>query len=109
EVESYAWDFGDGATGSEATASHTYSDPGEYTITLTVTDDRGGTGTATQTVEVGPNQGVEFVGAADQNGNRDSFAVTVPSSVRAGDRLLLFLTLNAVDRTISEPAGWTPL
>jgi hypothetical protein len=32
----YAWDFGDGATGSGATVTHTYAAPGSYTLTLTV-------------------------------------------------------------------------
>ena len=44
----YAWDFGDGATGSGATPSHTYADNGNYTASLTVTAVDGGlTSTAT--------------------------------------------------------------
>jgi subtilisin family serine protease len=35
---SYAWSFGDGATGTGPTPSHTYLDDGEYTVTLTVSD-----------------------------------------------------------------------
>jgi len=31
------WDFGDGATSSSQNPSHSYTDPGTYTITLTVT------------------------------------------------------------------------
>ncbi|HWQ13667.1 MAG TPA: PQQ-dependent sugar dehydrogenase [Roseiflexaceae bacterium] len=38
----YAWDFGDGATGTGATTSHTYAAPGTYTASLTVQDGRGG-------------------------------------------------------------------
>ncbi|MGY1750350.1 PKD domain-containing protein, partial [Modestobacter sp. SYSU DS0511] len=38
-VVSWAWEFGDGATGSGATASHTYAAAGSYPVTLTVTDD----------------------------------------------------------------------
>ncbi|MBO0879067.1 MAG: PKD domain-containing protein [Mycobacterium sp.] len=42
-LTSYAWDFGDGATGNGATTSHTYATAGTYTATLTVTDNHGGT------------------------------------------------------------------
>jgi PKD repeat protein len=35
----YAWDFGDGNTGSGPTPSHTYTDCGPFTVTLVVTDD----------------------------------------------------------------------
>jgi len=40
-IVSYQWNFGDGATGSGITVSHTYPNPGIYTVTLTVTDGAG--------------------------------------------------------------------
>jgi len=52
-ISSYAWNFGDGNTASGATASHTYSADGTYGVALTVTDDLGATGTASQNVAVG--------------------------------------------------------
>lgn len=49
---SYAWDYGDGATGLGLTASHAYDDDGVFTLSLTVTDPDGLTDTATTTVTV---------------------------------------------------------
>lgn len=37
----YRWDFGDGSTGSGASASHTYSRPGTYTATFTASNEAG--------------------------------------------------------------------
>jgi PKD repeat protein len=33
----YSWDFGDGTTSTETNPTHTYNDPGNYTICLTLT------------------------------------------------------------------------
>lgn len=46
QIVSYQWEFGDGATGSGARARHKYSQEGTYTVRLTVTDDKGATGTS---------------------------------------------------------------
>lgn len=40
-VVKYLWEFGDGATAEGPTASHTYTEPGTYLVTLAVQDNRG--------------------------------------------------------------------
>jgi PKD repeat protein len=52
----YDWTWGDGRTSEGVRQSHTYSQAGSYSITLTVADNTGRTGTSTQTVTVGQGQ-----------------------------------------------------
>jgi PKD repeat protein len=42
-VVRYAWEFGDGETGTGRTPTHRYDEPGIYFVTLTVTDSDGAT------------------------------------------------------------------
>jgi PKD repeat protein len=51
-TSSYAWNFGDGASGTGATPSHTYRLPGTYSVSLTVRDSSGLTGTKTEQLVV---------------------------------------------------------
>ena len=49
----YSWRFGDGASDDNVTSvTHSYSEPDEYTVTLTATDDEGDFTTKTATVTV---------------------------------------------------------
>ena len=75
-VAQYAWDFGDGSTGSGALAQHTFAAAGTYNVRLTVTDDDGATGTLLRSVTV-------TAGTAPLA--RDTFGRTVASGFGAAE------------------------
>ena len=52
QIVSYEWDWGDGESSTGQVASHPYAAVGDYTVTLTVTDDQGGTAQTTALVTV---------------------------------------------------------
>jgi PKD repeat protein len=54
-ITAYSWSFGDGATATGARPSHAYAAANFYSVTLTVSDANGNTGSATQQVAVATN------------------------------------------------------
>ncbi|WP_088340977.1 PKD domain-containing protein [Robiginitalea sediminis] len=67
-VVSYAWDFKDGGTSTEADPQYTFNTPGTYDVDLTVTDGDSNTDTKSITIEVttGPSQPPVADAGADQ-------------------------------------------
>lgn len=59
-VASWLWSFGDGGTSSEQHPTHLFAAAGTYNVTLTVTDDDGGTDLAGRAIVVQPGPGGTF-------------------------------------------------
>jgi chitodextrinase len=53
-LTAWQWTFGDGSSSNDENPSHLYAAPGSYSVTLTVTDDRGATTTVTHLITIAP-------------------------------------------------------
>lgn len=76
-IVSRAWTFGDGATGSGSSVSHTYAAGGTYTVALTVTDDDGASGSTSKSVTVATLPTVSLSGSSTASGSTWTATVTI--------------------------------
>lgn len=51
-VVSWSWNFGDGNTSTQQNPNHSYASAGNYTVSLTVTDDQGASDNASESITV---------------------------------------------------------
>ena len=108
DVVEWDWDFGDLGAAAGVKVSHPYAAAGKYVVTLTVTDEQGATGSTT--VEVEPAEQADSpVFRAVEAIQRVSTEprITIPDEVQPGDGLLLFLSINKDQGTVTAPDGWT--
>ncbi len=91
-IEQYAWTFGDGGTSSQQVATHAYSQTGDYTVTLRVTDNDGGTSQSTVPINV----------AAEPS----RLSVSPPSGqLGPGESQVITVTYDASDQVPGQYAG----
>ena len=77
----FSWSFGDGGTGSGPSPDHIYFAPGNYAVTLTVTDPFGVSGSAPTTAHVGAAVILNPIGNKTVNlGEALTFTVTASHS-----------------------------
>lgn len=108
-IASYAWDFGDGRTDTTAGSAptHSYTAAGPYTVTVTVTDNDGGVGSATRNYSPVVARPIAMAGSAVNQGNVATPNAVVPVATSPGDRLLMVLSLNDATRVVGTPTGVT--
>ena len=106
-IVSHDWDFGDGESSTDANPTHVYNEPGEYTATLTVTDDDGQTDTAIHTFivcgSVGVASGKLLFGDAEYGLDPDLLVVNTPAQT----------FVQITDSSVATPSGasgarWSP-
>jgi large repetitive protein len=85
---SYSWDFGDGASGSGATASHSYAAMGEYTAVVTASN-AAGTATASTIVTVtSPDEPIQGLTAANSSPVTLAETVHLTATTSAGSNVV---------------------
>ncbi|MBE3137709.1 MAG: PKD domain-containing protein [Thermoplasmata archaeon] len=94
----YAWDFGDGNTGTGETPTHAYTEAGVFNVTLTVTDSLAATASAETTatitapqpvIEIGEITGGLFKVKAIIKNTGDAAATDVAWSVKLAGGIIL--------------------
>ncbi|WP_199611158.1 M14 family zinc carboxypeptidase [Flocculibacter collagenilyticus] len=83
-IVSYSWDFGDSSSGTGVNASNTYAAYGNYTVSLTVTDNDNNTASINKVVElVDPSNGLvngqPITGLSGSQGDEKRYEMQVPA------------------------------
>ena len=102
-IASRSWNFGDGGTSTQTSPSHTYTTGGTYTVKLTVTDDKGATGTVSKTVS--PTAPASGVGAIASRASGKCLAVQGASHTNATPVVLATCLTSSEQQWKVPPTG----
>ncbi len=88
----FAWDFGDGTLSLGELVSHTYHSTGQYTVKLTVTDDKGNKASAEKAINI-----TAFTNQDEQDVLADISALEIADYLATGD------TIDSVTENFTVP------
>jgi chitodextrinase len=89
-IETYRWEFGDGATATGPIVEHTYEGRGTYNAFLTVTDDDGETGISGRQIFVTTEQDLDLPICGDADGSETPFQRPCPAPFTYTEDVQLF-------------------
>nr|WP_274323151.1 PKD domain-containing protein [Halosimplex aquaticum] len=95
-IDSLTWEFGDGATATGQSATHSYDGPGEYTVTLTATAESGCTTSYSEAITVELTDGTYRLTSLI---NGDDIVMSVDGELADG--------ANVYNDTVGEASGQT--
>ena len=100
----YAWNFGDGSSGTGISPTHAYPTAGTYTATLTITSTSGATATATSTVNVSATTPT-VVGIAPTSGPVGTLVTVTGTNFTQGGGTPVVLISGQSGGTINAPVS----
>ena len=107
-ITSWLWDFGDNTDANGVTLYHSFLDARTYTVSLTVTDDKGATDTDTTTCVIGesnrPPTKPTILGSL--SGTKNTLYTYTASSTDPDNDPLQYIFL--WEGSISQPSGFIP-
>jgi hypothetical protein len=96
EIERWVWDFGDGATSTDSSPSHRFSEGGEWDVTLEVVDVGGRSSEAAGTLEIEPGSAGDGDGAIGLGDMADKVVDTVERAAKGSLVVLLVIGMFVV-------------
>lgn len=101
ELTHYHWSFGDGQESHDESPTHVYEEPGNYNVTLTVTDEQGSSVSSAQEVAIEGTGVLQVVNIITPNGDgyNDTFD---PAGMDESVEITYLLVLDLHGRTVFE-------
>jgi hypothetical protein len=102
----YAWAFGDGATGSGALVAHIYATEGTYAVSVSVVDAKGQTATLSQNLEVKPLSSIIGGGGST---SLSIFSLAGKMKFATGSKLASKSDTLSISGVVNSPAIFNPI